>query len=349
MLKQRRYKKKELWRLFDELSEIKASEAELEAEEEKELKCNKCNKTLIYTDEGFPTCIEKECGTIHKNVIDSKPEWRFYGADDNHSSDPSRCGMPINPYLSESSFGCKVVFNGSYSYEMRKIKRYTEWQSMPYKEKALYDEFQLINMMASNAGISKKIIDDAIKYHMKISEYNVSFRGDNRDGIIAASIYIACRINNYPRTSTEIANIFHLDESSATKGCKNAMDIINIMERDSNNTDKTKFEQIIPENFAERYCSNLSINKELTKLCIFICRKIEGSINFKSMFSEFNPHSITAGIIYFISNVCNLDITIESISTTSNISEPTIKKCNKKLVSIKDSIVPKKVIDKYKK
>ena len=25
---------------------------------------------------------------------------------------------------------------------MRKIRRYTEWQSMPYEEKAQYDEFE---------------------------------------------------------------------------------------------------------------------------------------------------------------------------------------------------------------
>ena len=69
-------------------------------------------------------------------------EWRYYGADDNQNSDPTRCGMPVNPLLKESSYGCKVICQGSTTYEMRKIRRYTEWQSMPYKEKSQYDEFQ---------------------------------------------------------------------------------------------------------------------------------------------------------------------------------------------------------------
>ena len=38
-----------------------------------------------------------------------------------------------------------------------------------------------------------------------------TFRGDNRDGIIAASIYISFRINKYPRTAKEIATLFNLD------------------------------------------------------------------------------------------------------------------------------------------
>ena len=55
---------------------------------------------------------------------------------------------------------------------------------------------------------------------IKISKQK-TFRGLNRHGIIAASIYISCSINNYPRTAKEIATIFNLDCTSATKGCKN--------------------------------------------------------------------------------------------------------------------------------
>jgi transcription initiation factor TFIIIB Brf1 subunit/transcription initiation factor TFIIB len=71
-------------------------------------------------------------------MIDQGAEWRYYGADDNQSGDPTRCGMPINPLLKESSFGCKVICPAKSSYEMRKIRRYTEWQGMPYEEKARY-------------------------------------------------------------------------------------------------------------------------------------------------------------------------------------------------------------------
>ena len=78
------------------------------------------------------------------------------------------------------------------NYEMQKIRRYTEWQAMPYKEKSQYDEFQRISAMANEAGIPKIIIDEAMRYHKKVSEQK-TFRGLNRDGIIAASIYIACQ------------------------------------------------------------------------------------------------------------------------------------------------------------
>ena len=213
-----------LWDIFDD--EIKSSE-EIECIYDKNNKeyCEICSDKIIIGEDGFVVCVNKKCGIIYKNSLDQSAEWRYYGADDNHSNDPTRCGMPVNPLLKESSYGCKVVCSGTSSYEMRKIRRYTEWQSMPYKEKSQYDEFQKIMSMANQGGIPKIIIDDAIRYHKKISEER-TFRGLNRDGIISASIYISCRINNNPRTAKEIATIFNLDNTSATKGCKNAVTII---------------------------------------------------------------------------------------------------------------------------
>ena len=337
--------KTELWNIFD---------SEIDNEQKKPLeciyrecgdreKCERCEYSLAFSDEGFLTCTNKQCGIVYKDLLDQSAEWRFYGADDNQSNDPTRCGMPINPLLKESSFGCKVISCGPMSYEMRKIRRYTEWQSMPYKEKSQYDEFQIITTMAQNAGVPKMIIDDAIRYHKKISEYYMTFRGDNRDGILAASIYISCRINNFPRTAKEIANIFNLDATSATKGCKNALSIINNIEKDVCNKEKTVLCKTKPEDFIERFCSKLNINSELTQVCKFISKKIEKL----DLMPENTPHSIAAGIVYFISQVCNINITKKDVKTISEISEVTINKCFKKMEQIKDELIPAVILKKY--
>jgi transcription initiation factor TFIIB len=338
--------KAELWNIFDNeiVSENKKEPLECiyRACGDREL-CERCDYTLAFSEEGFLTCTNRKCGIVYKDIVDHSAEWRYYGADDNQNSDPTRCGMPINPLLEESSYGCKVICVGPMSYEMRKIRRYTEWQSMPYKEKSQYDDFQVITIMAQNAGMPKMIIDDAIRYHKKISEYELTFRGDNRDGILAASIYISCRINEFPRTAKEIANIFHLDVTSATKGCKNALIIINNLEKDMVNKDKTIFCKTKPEAFIERFCSKLNINTELTKLCQFISMKIEKA----NIMPENTPHSIAAGVVYFISQICNLNISKRDVKIVSEISEVTINKCFKKLEKYQDELLPAVIIKKY--
>ena len=88
--------------------------------------CELCGSYLVIMENGFPTCTNSKCGIIYKDILDTSPEWRFCGLDDHHNVDPTRCGMPINPFLEESSYGCKVIIHGRVPYEMRKIKRYTE-------------------------------------------------------------------------------------------------------------------------------------------------------------------------------------------------------------------------------
>ena len=306
--------------------------------------CDVCLWDVVLTDDGFITCKNPACSILYKDEsLDQTAEWRYYGADDNQASDPTRCGMPVNPLLVESSYGCKVMCEGgSYSQDMMKIRRYTEWQSMPYKEKAQYDMFQKITTIAQNSGISKMIIDEALRVHKRISEHK-TFRSLNRDGVVGASIYISCKIHNCPRTAKEIATIFNLDNTSATKGCKNAVSIINELESNLNNSEKTNFCKTKPEAFIERYCSRLNMNDELTKVCQFIAVNIEKN----NLIPENTPHSIAAGIIYFVAHTCHLAITKKDVNRISDMSEVTINKCFKKLYDLKDKLIPGVIERKY--
>ena len=342
--------KAKLWKIFEEA---------INDEDDNNLECvyNKCdlgNKTncdncgymLCYSDKKFLVCSNGKCGKMFNDVLDESAEWRYYGADDSQIRDPTRCGMPINPLLKESSYGCKVVCNNRSSWEMRKIRRYTEWQSMPYKEKSQYDEFEKIKSMANQAGIPKIIIDEALRQHKKLSEMK-TFRGCNRDGIIAASIYIASRIHKYPRTAKEIATIFKLDNTSSTKGCKNAVHLLENDESDNKNNEKTHFYQTKPTAFIERYCSRLNMNKELTMVCQFVAKKIEKD----NKIPENTPHSVAAGIVYFVAQMCNLNISKKQIKSCSEISEVTINKCYKKLEKLDNNtntqLIPNTIKIKY--
>ena len=304
--------------------------------------CMNCSSPLMMMDDGFPTCTNDRCGIFYKDILDYSPEWRFYGADDKNANDPTRCGNPINPLLVQSSFGCKVLSSHKSSYEMKKIRKWTEWQSMPHKEKSLYDEFQFITVMAQNAGIPKIFIDNAMVIHKDISEQKM-FRGLNRDGIKSASIYISCRLNGCPRTSHEIAQIFKLDKTSATTGCSMAVNILHNIERDLDPSNQTILKITLPSSFIERYCSRLNFNPEQTMLAKFVTKKIEK----QNIITDNIPHAIAAGIIYFVAYNCNNQITKKDIKVISGVSEVTINKCFKKLESYKDILIPEVIQQKY--
>ena len=304
--------------------------------------CIECNSPVMIMDEGFPTCTNAECCIIYKDTLDYSPEWRFFNPEDRNGNDPTRCGNPINPLLIESSFGCKILCNQKSSYEMKRIRKWTEWQSMPHKEKSLYDEFQFITLMAQNAGIAKIFIDDAMSIHKDISEQKM-FRGLNRDGIKAASIYLACRLNGHPRTAYEIAEIFNLDKASATNGCSMAVNIKHNIERSSESGNDANLGSTQPISFIDRFCSKLNYNNELVMVCRFVAKKVHE----KNMITDNIPQAVAAGIVYFTGINCNQNVIKQDVKIITGVSEVTINKCYKKLELNKNKLLPEKILKKY--
>lgn len=338
--------KAKLWDIFDSdvkcLDTVKQSDELTSAVTSEIDLCRNCNSSLMIMEDGFPTCTNTNCGIMNRDILDYSPEWRFYGAEDKNANDPTRCGNPINPLLVESSFGCKVLCNMKSSYEMKKIRKWTEWQSMPHREKSLYDEFQFITIMAQNAGIPRIFIDDAMAIHKDISEQKM-FRGMNRDGIKSASIYISCRLNGCPRTSHEIAEIFKLDKTSATTGCSMAVNILHNIERNIDPDKQADLCLTLPSSFIERYCSRLNFNQELTMLSKFVANKVEKN----NLITDNIPHAIAAGIVYFVAQKCNMNITKQDIKIVCGVSEVTINKCYKKLELMNEQLLPKAIMSKY--
>jgi transcription initiation factor TFIIIB Brf1 subunit/transcription initiation factor TFIIB len=75
----------------------------------------------------------------------------------------------------------------------------------------------------------------------------------------------------------------------------------------------------------------------------FIAKKVEEN----SIINNNTPHAIAAGIVFFISQNCNLNINKLDIKTICGVSEVTINKCYKKLELIKENLIPRCILDKY--
>ena len=67
----------------------------------------------------------------------------------------------------------------------------------------------------------------------------------------------------------------------------------------------------------------------------------------KKLILENTPHSISAGIVYFVCQKCGLNISKNSVHKVSKISEVTINKCYKKLEIHEKMLLPSIIIKKY--
>lgn len=298
--------------------------------------CQFCRGSIKVDEVGQQICC---CCGVTVQTIDLSPEWRFYG--DDGKPNPSRAGPPMTEH---EDLGIRILNDRKGSSDMRRISRAVMWSAMTYRDQTYHTICQYISMMAGNAGYSKMIIQQAFHYYKQITrEGEKTFRGHNRDGIIAASIYIACRVENCPRTDKDIAQTFNLDKASATKGCKNAMDIINQIEAGKA---KLKYVNATPHTFILRFSSCLGLDDDMTKIAEFIALQIDKH----NLIPENTPRSIASGILYFLAKEFKLELSADikkQISTISDVCEVTINKCYKKLLKLKERLLPPEIYAKY--
>ena len=325
----------DLWDMFKENDlECVDNSSEASSEDMEMDLCIHCKSEELQLDNGHIIC--KTCGTINNTSIDCNAEWRYYGNDDSKFSDPTRCGLPTNSLLPQSSIGSTISFKHNESYDMRKIRNYHMWNAMPYKERALHNVFESIQIRAINSGIPNCIIEEAKILYKKISEKKIS-RGNNRRGIIASCIYKACSIQGSPRSSQEIADIFKISTKSMTRGCKNFDNIMNYNKHktlDANSSNSV--------DFIRRFCSHLNLSESIYQVCKHVCEKAEEH----NLVSKCIPPSIAAGSIYLVCSLFNINITKRDISDKCKISEVTISKCYKELLKYHKHLLPSEVADK---
>lgn len=288
--------------------------------------CDDSNNNIQY--DGMVIC--KECNNIITNIINT-PEWRFYGSNDSKSSDPTRCGMPVNQLLPESSVGTSISYRGG-NQNMYKIRKYQQWNGMPYKERSLLKVFQDISRLSKAAGIPEIIIKESHVLYKIVSGTKIS-RGSNRLGIIAACVYFSCKINEVPRSTNEIASIFSISVPIMSKGCKKFQEIMQLNKVDINRIHRTN--TITIDDFIDRFCSKLELNNE----DIHNIKHISYLSQVYNLVNDNTPPSMAGGCIYLYIKDCGLLYTKKNLADICKISEVTINKCYKKLEVHKDKLI----------
>jgi len=316
----------EIDKYFDNLEEITEKE-EIEAE----TRC--CEDIKNYNlDSGIIIC--SVCKNTISNIVEG-PEWRYYGASDTKNSNPTRCGMPINELLPQASSGTSISTRGG-GVEMHRVRRFQQWNGIPYKERSLLKVFQEISEKCKKADIPEIIIKEAQSLYSVISSTKIS-RGSNRKGIIAACVYFSCKDSSVPRSVNEIADIFDIKNTILTKGCKQFKEIIQMNKLNVNRINDSNSIKI--DDFIDRFCSKLNLTSDNIK----IIKQLSCKSQNLNLINENTPPSMAAGCIYLFIKENDIDIGKSDISEVCKISEVTINKCYKKLDLHKDLLFSKEL------
>jgi transcription initiation factor TFIIIB Brf1 subunit/transcription initiation factor TFIIB len=282
-----------------------------------ELVCEACGANSMVVEDGQNICTS--CCTVMGRIIDHTAEWRYYGADDSRDEDPTRCGLPTNDLLPKSSLGSMIGGRRGESKDIRRIRMYQMWNSMPYWERSLYNVFEQLSQNTVNHGIPSKVLDDAKVLYKKASEKKIS-RGENKEGLIASCIYFACLLNKVPRSPKEVSRMFNIDPNVLTKGNARFQTLLQI-----------NVESSEAEDFISRFGSKLNMDYADIQKCKELAKKLDDL----EIVSENAPTSVAAGTLYYYCMSKDMDYNKKQIADICEVSEVTITKCYKRLSKYK--------------
>lgn len=303
-------------------------------------KCMKCDSKDLIDKYGHFIC--NNCGNKCYDSISLSQEWRYYGINDNKTSDPSRCSTNNNELIPEISNNSILTSYGNRdSKKMKLIKQIHAWNSINYKQNTLISDFSLMDNIASINSINRYILDEAKHILKKITSLNYK-KKSKKEAIIAACIQCSCRIKQSPRGTEEMAKMFNISKQDMRKGAKQFEELWSIL---NENNDVLYKEKITTNSidFLNRRCVELNLSKDVIDICIELCEYIEK----EEYLIKHIPLSRTAGCIYFVCCYLNININKNDITNICSISEVTINKCYNKLLKIKDLILENTSLKNY--
>ena len=311
--------------LFDLLDKIVHDKNKLE-KTRKTTMCDKCDSNKnIMEDYSLGIIVCKSCGNILGNIMDKSPEWRDYDG----QSGNKRCTSFTNFFLPQSSLGTSISGRNC------GVKRIHSWSRMPYRERILLTIHKNIEAKCKEGKILKCIEDDAkILYHnlskcKYIDGCNkgkfVIIRGKNKESLIAACVFFACKRKGNTRSPKEIAKLFNVNYKDFTKGCRIFLKLMKIINM------KYEYKSSSPIHFVNRYCKMLKLNSEhlnQVKQIIINSEKLH-------IATTHTPISIATGAILFVIEINSLPISKRTLAKTYNVSDVTVAKAYKKMFKYK--------------
>ncbi len=282
--------------------------------------CPECNsKDLDYNSSRAEiTC--RHCGlVIDENIIDPGQEWRAFNFEQRNSR--SRVGAPLRNGIHDFGLGADIDWKNN-NISSKNVARYCRMRKWNKKlrvsgsrDRSLAFALTQINNKCSNLGLPRDVRENASLIYRKALE-NRLIMGRTVEGVVSASIYIACRQCNIPRTLDEITEV-----SSASK--KQIARIQRTLVREL----KIKLTPPSPSDYIPRFATELELSDKSQAKAIRIAEqsKSEGLANGKG------PNGIAAAALYIASLMGNERISQRNIAEVAGVTEVTLRNRYKEL------------------
>nr|CBH37793.1 transcription initiation factor IIB, C-terminal sequence [uncultured archaeon] len=166
-----------------------------------------------------------------------------------------------------------------------------------------------IDRLSSLLTIPEKTRESSLEIYRKAWE-NDLIHGRSIEKILAASMYMACRKHNVPRTLNEIEKVTRVGRKDIIKACKLLANRLGM-----------KLAPISPLEYVGRFCAKLN----LTNCAAEKAREIVEKALERDMTSGRGPTGIAASAIYIAAILCDTKKTQKEVAEATGVTEVTLR------------------------
>ena len=287
--------------------------------------CTACGSTHIIRDYVRGELVCEKCGLVlDDNFIDQGPEWRAF--DSEQDGKRSRTGARMTNTIHDKGLSTDIGRGNRDSYgksiparNRAQMYRLRKWQSRirvsNATERNLATALSDMDRMASAMGLPRNIRESAALIYRKAVKKNL-IRGRSIEGVVAASLYAACRQCGVPRTLGEATENCHVGKKEIGRTYR-------FMTREL----KLNLMPTNPQDYIQRFCSELELSGEVQSRASDILANAAE----RELTSGRGPTGVAAAAIYISSIKCNQRRTQHEIADVAGVTEVTIRNLYKEL------------------
>lgn len=292
--------------------------------------CPECHSTDLEHDYTRAEISCKKCGlVIDEEIMDLGPEWRAFNNEQRNAR--TRTGAPTTNTIHDKGLSTMIDWknkdiygnniparNRAQWYRLRKWQR--KIRITGATERNLAFALSEMDRVASKLGLPRSVREDAsVVYRDAVR--NKLIRGRSIEGVVGASIYIACRRCNLPRTLDEISEISRVTKKEIGRTHRLLTKKLNI-----------KLQPPSASDYIPRFISELDLpyTVEAKAIEIIALAKEMGLTSGKG------PSGLAAASIYIASVLLNERKTQKEVATVADVTEVTIRNRYKELTQALD-------------
>ena len=318
----------ELERELDNLSGISEKEQMKEdvAEMEKqETICPECGSKKLINDHERGEVVCGACGlVIDDNIVDMGPEWRAF--DHEQRDKRTRVGAPITYTIHDKGLSTMIDWrnkdiygrdiparNRAQWYRLRKWQRKIRISGAT--ERNLAFALSELDRDSSRLGLPRSVRESASVVYRNAVE-NKLIRGRSIEGVVAASLYAACRRCKVPRTLDEIADVSRVSKKEVGRTYRFLTRELHI-----------RLPPTSPIDYVPRFASELNLSGVVQSKAIEIINQAMDN----GLTSGRGPTGVAAAALYIASVLLGERKTQRDVADIAGVTEVTIRNRYKEL------------------